>query len=34
MAACATLPGAEGSGVHRPLAPSTNNNFLFNHLGS
>jgi D-psicose/D-tagatose/L-ribulose 3-epimerase len=33
MAACATLPGAEGFQVCiEPLAPSTNNNFLFNHL--
>lgn len=33
MAACATLPGAEGFQVCiEPLAPGTNNNFLFNHL--
>ncbi len=32
MVACATLPGAEGFNVCiEPLAPSTNNNFLFNH---
>ncbi|MEA3403300.1 MAG: sugar phosphate isomerase/epimerase family protein [Armatimonadota bacterium] len=33
MAACATMPGAEHFRVCiEPLAPSTNNNFLFNHL--